>query len=169
MPATPPSRAALPASVPSLLHKWCDLWGANSLPTEISVEISARMTRSLGRCYPDRNLIRIAWFVTDESEALFQEVLCHEAAHLAAYHLHGRSIRPHGHEWQVLMQQAGYAPAVRFKESRLTRRPPPRTRRRKSVRVPRAVRRRWIDSILDKLQVSILKNAGSSAYRRRKI
>ena len=168
MPAISSSRTAVPASVPGLLQMWCGLWGADGLPGEISVEISTRMTRSLGRCYPDRKLIRIARFVLEESAELFQEVLCHEAAHLAAYHLYGRSIRPHGQEWKALMQKAGYAPTVRFKESRLTRLPPPRTRVRTTKRAPRAVRRGWIDSILDGLQVTVLKSAGSSAYRRRK-
>jgi hypothetical protein len=168
MPAISSSRTAVPAGVPSLLQEWCDLWGADGLPSEISIEISTRMTRSLGRCYPNRNLIRIARFVLEESAELFREVLCHETAHLAAYHLHGPSIRPHGAEWKALVHEAGYAPTVRFKGSRLTRLPPARTRRRKPARPPRAVRRGWIDSILDGLQVAVLKRAGSSAYRRRR-
>jgi hypothetical protein len=93
------------------------LWGAAELAAEIKVEISSRMTRSLGRCYADRKLIRIARFVAEESDELFEEVLCHEAAHVAAYHLHGRSIRPHGREWKTLVQAAGYEPSVKYKGS----------------------------------------------------
>lgn len=104
-----------PPDMQGSLEDWCHLWGVDGLSTEIRVEISTRMTRSLGRCYPDRKLIRIASFVLQESEELFQEVLCHETAHLAAYRLHGRSIRPHGREWKALMATAGYEPAVRFK------------------------------------------------------
>ena len=104
-----------PPEMQGSLEDWCHLWGVDGLAAEIRVEISTRMTRSLGRCYPDRKLIRIASFVLRESEELFQEVLCHETAHLAAYHLHGRSIRPHGREWKTLMVEAGHEPAVRFK------------------------------------------------------
>lgn len=120
-PAVSPATAAPRRSLPSvqnagpLLEGWCHLWGAAGLAPEISLEISTRMTRSLGRCYPDRQLIRIADFVLEESEELFREVLCHEAAHLAAYQLHGKSIRPHGREWKALMVEAGYEPAVKFK------------------------------------------------------
>ena len=42
------------------------------------------MTRSLGRCYPERRLIRLALSLNDAPRALFEEVLCHELAHLAA-------------------------------------------------------------------------------------
>ena len=143
MTTAPPTKTVLPRNVPELLQRWCDLWGADSLSPEISVELSSRMTRSLGRCYPDRKLIRIARFVLEESDELFQEVLCHEAAHLAAYHLHGRSIRPHGHEWKALVQKAGYPPAVRFKKSKLKRVPAPPKRKRASVAKPS-----FVDSIL---------------------
>ncbi len=88
------------------------------------------MTRSLGRCYPDRKLIRVARFVLDESEDLFQEVLCHEAAHVAAYHLHGRTIRPHGREWKALIQMAGYPPSARYQGASRYK-PPPRARRKR--------------------------------------
>lgn len=156
-----PSRTVLPANVPELLQGWCILWGANDLAPEISVEISSRMTRSLGRCYPNRKLIRIARFVTEESMALFQEVLCHEAAHLAAYHLHDRSIQPHGQEWQALMHQAGYSPAVRFKESRLSRLPPVAERKRGAVAKPSLV-----DSIFAGLHSALLKRARTPAFKR---
>ena len=89
------------------------------------------MTRSLGRCYADRQLIRIARFVLEESEDLFREVLCHEAAHVAANHLHGRSIRPHGRQWKALLQQAGYPPSARYKDPALAKRPKPRTPRKR--------------------------------------
>ena len=109
--------------IQGLLQGWCDLWGVSDLAPEISVELSSRMTRSLGRCYPDRKLIRIARFVQKESEDLFQEVLCHEAAHVVAYHLHGKSIRAHGREWKALIQKAGYPPSARYKGALLSSAP----------------------------------------------
>lgn len=163
MTASSPTETVLSTITPEFLQGWCDLWCADDLAPEISVELSSRMTRSLGRCYPDRKLIRIARFVLEDSDALFREVLCHEAAHLAAYHLHGRSIRPHGHEWKALMQMAGYPPAVRFKESRLTKVPPVARRQRAPVFEPGLV-----DSILGGLQSTLLKKARSPAFKRRK-
>lgn len=162
MTTSPNSKRPLPDNVPELLQGWCNLWGAGDLVPEITVELSSRMTRSLGRCYPDRNLIRIAIFVLDESDKLFEEVLCHEAAHLAAYHLHGKSIRPHGYEWKALVQQAGYAPAVRFKESRLQRTTPPRKRRAR-----RPTRKRWIHSVLEEIQRALAGQAKTAAFKRR--
>lgn len=152
------AKGPLPDDVAELLQSWCELWDAADLTPEISVELSSRMTRSLGRCYPDRKLIRIAKFVLDDSEDLFQEVLCHEAAHLAAYHLHGKSIRPHGYEWKSLMLQAGYPPSVRFKESRLQHLPPPPRRRAR-----RTKGKRWIRSVLEELHSALAAHTKSAA------
>lgn len=163
MTTAPPTKTVLPRITPELLQEWCDLWCADALAPEISVELSSRMTRSLGRCYPDRKLIRIAGFVLEDSDALFREVLCHEAAHLAAYHLHGRSIRPHGHEWKELIQMAGYPPAVRFKASKLSRVPPVARRKQAPVFKPGLV-----DFIFAGLQSALPKKARSPAFKRRK-
>lgn len=114
MTAVAPIDKLLWADIHRALEDWCHLWGVEELGPEISVEFSSRMTRSLGRCYPERKLIRIAQFVREESDALVQEVLCHEAAHVAAHHLYGSSIRPHGPEWKELMQRAGFPPSVRY-------------------------------------------------------
>ena len=118
------------------LQSWCRAWGVADLAPRISVEISTRMTRSLGRCYPDQKLIRIAQFVLDQSKELFQEVLCHEAAHLAAYEIHGRTIRPHGPEWKVLIQQAGYEPKVKLSGDCAFPTRPPRSNLRYEHRCP---------------------------------
>jgi len=113
------------------------------------------MTRSLGRCYPDRRLIRIARFVLEESEDLFQEVLCHEAAHVAAYHLHGQTIRPHGREWKALIQMAGYPPSVRYKGVPLSK-------------VPlRPRKKRPANSILESLRDEVLRRVRALAFSKR--
>jgi len=141
-----------PVDIPTLLQGWCDLWNVGDLAPEISVEISSRMTRSLGRCYPDRQLIRIAKYVLEHSEDLFQEVLCHEAAHVAAHELHGRSIRPHGPEWKTLIQMAGYPPTVRYKGVPLSRLP------------QRARRKRPSSSILESLRVGLMNRVRALAF-----
>lgn len=129
MTAAAPIDKLLWADIHRALRSWCHLWGADDLAPKITVEFSSRMTRSLGRCYPDRNLIRIAQFVLDKSDALVQEVLCHEAAHIAAHHLYGSSIRPHGPEWKALMQEAGFPPSVRYRQVDLFAPPAKSTKR----------------------------------------
>lgn len=149
------SQMPSPVDIPIRLQGWCDLWNVGELAPEISVEISSRMTRSLGRCYPDRKLIRLARFVLEHSEDLFQEVLCHEAAHLAAYELHGRSIRPHGPEWKALIQMAGYPPSVRYKGVPLSRLPPTAHSRRPSK------------SILGSLRTELMSRVRALAFSKR--
>ncbi|MGB5160980.1 MAG: SprT-like domain-containing protein, partial [Thermoanaerobaculia bacterium] len=82
---------------------------------ETTVEFSTRMTRSLGRCYPRRCLIRIAARLRNEPPANLDEVLCHEAAHLAAFRLYGPGAKPHGREWQDLVKKAGFPPSARMR------------------------------------------------------
>ena len=155
--ARPPfNRPDLPTDYRPRLKEWGELWGVREIEPEIKVEISSRMTRSLGRCYADRKLIRIARFVAEESGELFEEVLCHEAAHVAAYHLHGRSIRPHGREWRALVQTAGYEPSVKYKGEHF------------AVRVTRVRRKSPLGTVLNRLQAALANGMRSPAFKRRK-
>jgi SprT protein len=97
------------------LEKWAQLWGVPDLAASVSVEFSTRMTHALGRCLPERSIIRLADRLRRPPGPLLQEVLCHEAAHLAAYRLHGGRVRPHGREWRELVRLAGYPASTRFK------------------------------------------------------
>jgi len=92
------------------LRLWLEAWNTPGLAARTRIEISPRLTRSLGRCYPDQRLIRIAAYLESAPDGLLQEVLCHEMAHLATRELHGRKARPHGPEWKALMQKAGFEP-----------------------------------------------------------
>lgn len=47
--------------------------------------------------------------------AVVLEVLCHEAAHVAAFLLHGLRAKPHGPEWRELVAAAGYPPTTALK------------------------------------------------------
>lgn len=79
------------------MRRWAKLWGAAAL-VETSVEWSPRLSRSVGRAYPQRMLIRLHVGLREPRHAsLLREVLCHEAAHLAVFILHGRhrSRRPY--------------------------------------------------------------------------
>ena len=107
-------KATLSIEATTSANRWLHLWSTPDLATRTTIEWSPRLTRSLGRCYPERRLIRLAAFLEESENALLEEVLCHELAHLAARELHGRHIRPHGSEWKALMRAAGFEPKTRL-------------------------------------------------------
>lgn len=94
------------------VRRWAKLWGAASL-VETTVEWSSRLSCSVGRAYPQRMLIRLHLGLREPRYAsLLREVLCHEAAHLAVFVLHGRDASLHGPEWRRLVELAGYEPCT---------------------------------------------------------
>lgn len=70
------------------------------------------MTRSLGRAFPQRKLIRLRHDLRVQPRDILRHVLVHELAHLVAWDTCGPAIRPHGPEWRALMHQAGLKPSV---------------------------------------------------------
>ena len=106
-----------------VLAPWCRRWGVPGLQHRLRITVSRRLRMSLGRCDPVRGEVRIAAFLLDAPASLVREVLCHEAAHVAVAELHGRSARPHGREWRVLMRSAGFEPRVRLRVDGLVRLP----------------------------------------------
>ena len=131
VPVSPPATLRLTAMAPDnqqpltssdlqkRVDRWYRLWGIPEPGAAVEIEFSSRITRSLGRCSPDRNLIRLASSLAQAEPTFLDEVLAHEAAHLAAYRLHGRAIKPHGPEWKQLMHQAGYATRARVRIDRV--------------------------------------------------
>jgi predicted SprT family Zn-dependent metalloprotease len=90
------------------LDRLAQLWGAPGLPERSRVEFSSRLRRSLGLCYPQRDLIRLnPVLLKSGNREMLDETLVHEAAHLVVYWRHGRRVRPHGQQWQALMHLAG--------------------------------------------------------------
>ncbi len=132
------------------LLAWCSLWNVSTLVPEISVTISRRMSSSLGRASYTRQSIGLQHTLLDPTATeLLREVLCHEAAHLAAYRLHGKTIRPHGSQWKSLLSAAGYPPRVTIAAKTLPvcfgdRGTHKVSRRRKARRSPWKVITRWI-------------------------
>jgi len=89
-------------------------WGMPGLEDWVHVVFSTRLKTSLGRCMPYRGVIRLHDGLRTAPTDLLREVLCHELAHVASVCLHGRHIRPHGHEWGELVRRAGYEPRVQL-------------------------------------------------------
>ena len=96
------------------LAAWSSLWRTPDLPDRVHIVFSNRLRSSLGRCSPRTGSIRLNPGLLEADPAILREVVCHEAAHVAAWLLHGRRARPHGREWKDLMRAAGYEPRVRW-------------------------------------------------------
>jgi len=97
-----------------LLSSFSEAWGSSDLANSTTVTVSERLYRSLARVNPRTREIRLAAPVALARREALAEVLCHEAAHIAAFERHGQSIRPHGKEWSDLMCAAGFTPNVRI-------------------------------------------------------
>lgn len=106
--ATKPKSKALTVKYEKLLANWSIAWGLPGLGAAITVEFSSRLKRSLGRSRPQLGKILLHESLRVQRRAMLPMVLCHEAAHLAAFHLWGRKIRPHGAEWAELVRASGY-------------------------------------------------------------
>lgn len=97
-----------------VLLRCATTWGEPTLPGRLTLTISHRLHRSLGRCYPQRGLVRIAPVVLGLAPPLQEEIVCHEAAHLVAFERNGRKQPSHGDGWKELMRTIGFAPRVRI-------------------------------------------------------
>jgi len=91
-----------------LVKKWAQLWQVPVL-ARVKIEINSRLRTSLGRCLPKSELIQLNPKLLKSNRRILIEVLCHEAAHLAASTLNP-SQAAHGKQWAALMLAAGYKP-----------------------------------------------------------
>ena len=83
------------------------------------IELSARLRTSFARSYPKVGLIRLNPVLLKPSyRDLLPEILCHELAHLAVYELFGPGRKPHGPEWQALVEKAGFTSSALHRTSR---------------------------------------------------
>lgn len=70
--------------------------------------------KSAGAAYPQQNLLRFnAGLYRDNREHFLQQTVAHEVAHLLVSQLHGLRVRPHGPEWQKVMENVFRLPAER--------------------------------------------------------
>ena len=110
-------KRAVPSWAPQYLADWTTLWGVSGLESRVTVEISQRMTRALGRCYAERRLIRLSDRLLQGPQTFLKEALCHELAHIAVHELTGKRCRPHGPEWAGLMRAAAYEPRAKLPQT----------------------------------------------------
>ena len=96
-------------------------WGLAGMELGVDVRFTPRLRRALGRCEPHTGRISLhAGLQSPQHWKLLDQVLCHEAAHIAAYHLYGGMADPHGPEWADLVRAAGYTPEIRMRATALS-------------------------------------------------
>jgi len=68
--------------------------------------------RSAGSAQLQRNIIKFNPLLFAQNRAeFFSQIVAHEVAHLIVYQHYGK-VRPHGREWQLVMEQIFSCPAV---------------------------------------------------------
>lgn len=91
------------ADFSALIRPWAAKWGLPGLELGIRVRFHPQLQGALGRCQPEKGSISLHVALRNASASDLATVLCHEAAHIAAYHLHGRRINGHQSEWRELV------------------------------------------------------------------
>lgn len=104
------------------LAKWAGCWRTPGLAGLLSISFSNRLRKSAGRVRPKAGIVTLHAKLITAPRSVVLEVLCHEAAHVAAYLLHGSRVKPHGSQWRALVQAAGYQPSTSLRSRWL---PPP--------------------------------------------
>lgn len=79
--------------------------------TKRSVAGLARYRIIDGKSYCHINLNPILFF--QNQEYFFNQTIPHEFSHIAAYHIYGVNIEPHGFYWQNIMRKLGFNPETR--------------------------------------------------------
>jgi SprT protein len=98
-------------------------WGLPGLESAITIRFNPRLRRAVARCTPDRFEVTLNARLMEWDAPRLAPILCHEAAHLAAFLLYGGQVRPHGQEWAELVRAVGYTPARRCPVLPIERRP----------------------------------------------
>jgi predicted SprT family Zn-dependent metalloprotease len=78
----------------------------------VTVTFSQRLRHTLGKCTPVRGKIVLSAALRSAPTSQLAPVLCHEAAHVAAFLLYGGAIAPHGKEWAALVRAVGHTPSM---------------------------------------------------------
>lgn len=88
-------------------------------------EVNFRLRgQKAGVAHLGQNLLRFnPRLYAENREHFLRQTVAHEVAHLIAHQLFGGRIRPHGREWQSIMQGLYGLPADRCHSYEITRRP----------------------------------------------
>ncbi len=79
------------------LETWLSLWQMEDIAPRIELKLSNRMTRTIGSANLTKNRITLAAWLFNQPQLIVDEVLCHEAAHLAVgLHRLDHSAHRHG-------------------------------------------------------------------------
>ena len=89
-----------------------EIWGLLDRLAHAEVHWNPRLRTSAGRCLPKRLQIELNPRLLARAPERIDEVLAHEAAHLATSLVHGFRVRPHGREWAGFMAMLGLPPRV---------------------------------------------------------
>ncbi|MFD1259869.1 SprT family zinc-dependent metalloprotease [Entomomonas asaccharolytica] len=77
-----------------------------------------------GTATPQKNLLRFnKQLLLANQQHFLKYTVPHEVAHLIAYQIFGLTIKPHGKEWQLIMQQVYQLPAERCHHYTVARKP----------------------------------------------
>ena len=90
-----------------MLRNWARLWNVPALK-QVEIRINPRLRTSLGRCVPRLTQIELNPSLLHNKHRRLQEVLCHEAAHIASWVLESEQKRAHNSKWAQLMTAAGF-------------------------------------------------------------
>lgn len=114
-PAPPSPSMQVRNTIARRLARLWTKWGCPVLAQAMRVDFTNRLGKAVARCNPRRCVIRVSLAVlAPQNRRLLTEILTHEAAHAAVYHLHGPKARPHGNEWRQLMRGEGLEPRLRL-------------------------------------------------------
>ena len=103
------------ALIQAWVERWADQWRSEPTGAPVRIEISERMTRSLGKCMPELRVIRLnRALLHGRNRAVFEETVCHELAHQVVFDSGGGTTSPHGRAWRELMRRAGLEPRARI-------------------------------------------------------
>ena len=111
---TPAGGGTIEMSMQALLRDCAGRWGLQGFERRVRIEWSHRFRRSLGRVHLERRVVRLSAELAVAPITVLLEVLCHEAAHLAARDRYGRRCQPHGPEWVAFVRAAGFEPRRRI-------------------------------------------------------
>jgi predicted SprT family Zn-dependent metalloprotease len=98
------------------IQRWGRVWGIPGLAGELRIVFSKRLRMTLARCRPAEKRIVLRHDLRRATSRRLDEVLCHEAAHVATHILYGPLVKPHGAEWKRLVSLVGFDPVLRTRE-----------------------------------------------------